>query len=97
MLAAGKGRAAVLAATSLIGLTTLAGVVLFYLLGPAIGFSVAYALPIASGVTLYVAASDLIPEVNHHGGRNPLVSLAVFVGVALFFAVHFVLHEFLPH
>jgi len=42
---------------------------------------------------LYVAASDLIPEVNHHGGKNPLVSLSVFAGVALFFGVHFVVHQ----
>ncbi|HKX83065.1 MAG TPA: ZIP family metal transporter [Pyrinomonadaceae bacterium] len=93
MIAAGKGRREVLVATSLIGLTTLIGVLLFGLVGPGIGFSVAYALPLASGVTLYVAASDLIPEVNHHGGRRPLVSLSVFAGVALFFAIHLVVHE----
>jgi zinc transporter ZupT len=42
-----------------------------------------------------VAASDLIPEVNHHGGKRPLVSLSVFAGVALFFGIHFVLHSLL--
>ncbi|MBS1792947.1 MAG: ZIP family metal transporter [Acidobacteria bacterium] len=92
ILAAGKGFRAVLVGTSLLGLMTLVGVLLFYLIGPAIGFTVAYALPLASGVTLYVAASDLIPEVNHHGGKRPLVSLSVFAGVALFFALHFALH-----
>jgi len=97
VLAAGKGRREVLIATSLIGATTLLGVLLFYMLGRNIGFSVAYALPIASGVTLYVAASDLIPEVNHHGGKSPLVSLSVFAGVALFFAMHFAVHEVFPH
>jgi zinc transporter ZupT len=78
--------------TSVIGLTTLAGVLLYYLFGPAVGFSIAYALPLACGVTLYVAASDLIPEVNHHGGQRPLVSLSVFAGVALFFVFHFAMH-----
>jgi zinc transporter ZupT len=58
---------------------------------------VAYALPLASGVTLYVAASDLIPEVNHHGGHRPGVSISVFAGVALFFLLHYALHEFLGH
>jgi len=69
----------------------------FYFIGSNLGFTVAYALPLASGVTLYVAASDLIPEVNHHGGKRPLVSLSVFAGVAFFFAVHFAVHEILSH
>jgi zinc transporter ZupT len=95
ILAAGKGFREVLIGTSLLGLMTLIGVLLFYLIGPAVGFTVAYALPLASGVTLYVAASDLIPEVNHHGGKRPLVSLSVFAGVALFFILHFALHAVL--
>ncbi len=95
ILAAGKGFKEVLIATSIVGLTTFAGVLLFYFIGATVGFSIAYALPLASGVTLYVAASDLIPEVNHHGGKRPLVSFAVFAGVALFFALHYILHSFL--
>ena len=95
ILAAGKGFREVLIGTSLLGLMTLIGVLLFYLIGPTVGFTVAYALPLASGVTLYVAASDLIPEVNHHGGKRPLVSLSVFAGVALFFILHFALHAVL--
>lgn len=94
VLAAGKGFREVVLATSVVGLTTLLGVLLFFLIGGA-GFTVAYALPLASGVTLYVAASDLIPEVNHHGGKRPLVSLSVFAGVALFFLVHYALHTIL--
>ncbi|MGH9948269.1 MAG: ZIP family metal transporter [Pyrinomonadaceae bacterium] len=97
MIAAGKGMREVVIATSLIGATTLVGVILFYLAGNYSGFSVAYALPIASGVTLYVAASDLIPEVNHHGGKTPLVSLSVFAGVAFFFAIHTVVHQLFEH
>lgn len=93
ILAAGKGFREVLIATVIIGLTTLLGVLLFYLVGSRLGFSVAYALPLASGVTLYVAASDLIPEVNHHGGKRPLVSISVFAGVAIFFAIHFVVNQ----
>lgn len=95
IVAAGKGFREVLFATSLIGGTTLLGVLLYYFLGNNFGFSVAYALPLASGITLYVAASDLIPEVNHHGGKRPLVSFAVFAGVALFFAIHLGIHELL--
>jgi hypothetical protein len=35
-----------------------------------------------------VAASDLIPEVNHKEERNPRVSIVVFGGVALFYLLH---------
>jgi zinc transporter ZupT len=97
MVAAGKGFKEVLFATSFVGLTTLLGVLFIYFVGQNIGFTVAYALPLASGVTLYVAASALIPEVNHHGGKNPLVSLSVFAGVGLFFILHQILHSILEH
>jgi zinc transporter ZupT len=93
ILASGKGRKEVMIATSLIGFMTLVGVILYYLVGSKLGFTVGYALPIASGVTLYVAASDLIPEVNHHGGRRPLISLSIFAGVALFFLIHSLLES----
>ena len=97
ILAAGKGRKEVVIATSLVGLTTLIGVLLFYFIGTSVGFSVAYALPLACGVTIYVAASDLIPEVNHHGGKRPLVSMAVFAGAALFFVLHYLLRGILEN
>lgn len=97
MLAAGKGVKEVLIATGVIGLATLLGVLLFYLVGGLVNNSIAYALPLAAGVTLYVAASDLIPEVNHHGGKRPFVSLSVFGGVALFFILHTLVHEILEH
>jgi zinc transporter ZupT len=97
VMAAGKGSKQVMIATSLTGFMTFAGVLLFYFLGSSFGFTVAYALPLAAGVTLYVAASDLIPEVNHHGGKSPLVSISVIAGVALFFITQSLLHQFLGH
>jgi zinc transporter ZupT len=93
LLAAGKGFREVLIATSVIGAATLVGVLLFAFIGARFESSIAYALPLASGVTLYVAASDLIPEVNHHGGKRPLVSISVFAGVALFFVIHLLMHD----
>jgi ZIP family zinc transporter/zinc and cadmium transporter len=39
-----------------------------------------YALPLSGGVTLYVAATDLLPEVNKE--PNWRMALLVFVGVA---------------
>ncbi len=95
VLAAGKSFKEVLFATSLVGFSTFIGVLVFYFIGSHFESSIAYALPLASGVTLYVAASDLIPEVNHHGGKNPLVSFSVFAGAAIFFALHFFLHSLL--
>jgi zinc transporter ZupT len=95
LLAAGKGFREVLIATSVIGAATIVGVLMFAFIGARFESSIAYALPLASGVTLYVAASDLIPEVNHHGGKRPLVSICVFAGVALFFAIHLLMHDLL--
>ena len=48
------------------------------------------ALPLSAGVTLYVAASDLIPEVN----REPAFGMAVlvFLGVAILLGLKAVFH-----
>ena len=44
---------------------------------------VAVGLPLSAGVTIYVAASDLIPEVNKEPGVK--MALLVFVGAACMF------------
>lgn len=92
VLAAGESVKKAIAASAIIGLVTLLGILVFALIKNQITFSVAYILPFSAGVTLYVAASELIPELYHHGERNRLVSLFVFAGVALFFALHYLLH-----
>ena len=43
-----------------------------------------FGLPLSAGVTIYVAASDLIPEVNKEPGVK--MALLVFVGAACMFA-----------
>jgi zinc transporter ZupT len=88
MLATGRSTKAALIATSAIGAATLAGVIAVALLDSRMTDAVRYALPFSAGVTLYVAASDLIPEVNQKEERNPTVSIVVFVGVALFYLLH---------
>jgi len=88
MLASGRSTGKALWATLAIGAATLAGVVAIALLQERVGSVVAYALPFSAGVTLYVAASDLIPEVNQKEERNPMVSVVVFAGVALFYLLH---------
>ncbi len=88
MLASGRSTQKALWATAAIGAATLAGVISVALLETRMTSAVAYALPFSAGVTLYVAASDLIPEVNHKEEKNPTVSIVVFVGVALFYLLH---------
>ena len=47
-------------------------------------------LPLSGGVTIYVAASDLMPEVNREpGGRMALV---VLLGVGIFFLLEHLVH-----
>ena len=88
MLASGRSTKTALLATAGIGVATLAGVIGVTLLDSRMTNAVGYALPFSAGVTLYVAASDLIPEVNHKEERNPMVSIVVFGGVALFYLLH---------
>ena len=47
-------------------------------------------LPLSAGVTIYVAASDLIPEVNQEPGVK--MALVVFVGVGLLFLLDTFFH-----
>jgi zinc transporter ZupT len=47
------------------------------------------ALALSAGVTLYVAASDLVPEVNREGGTS--TALTVFAGVVLYWVTERVL------
>ena len=85
MRAAGRGRRAARFSSWLIALATLAGV--FSL--PLISRWVHFALPVSAGVTLYVAASDLIPEVNKE--ERLWVSGVVFLGVIFFFLTEWIL------
>ena len=85
MRASGRSDRHVVFATVVISVSTLAGV-----LSVAIsGASVRVALPFSAGVTLYVAASDLIPEVNKE--RGVMVSVGVFLGVVMFLLTEWLL------
>jgi len=80
-----SGRAAFWASATL-GLATVAGTLVMAIFQAGIS----YALALSAGVTIYVAATDLIPEVN----REPGIAMAfvVFAGVALLVVVRFLLH-----
>lgn len=77
-LASGRGKRGALLSSGVLALATLLGVLV---MRPFAGV-LPYALPLSTGVTLYVAASDLMPEVNEERGVR--MALTVFVGVALF-------------
>jgi len=47
-------------------------------------------LPVSAGVTIYVAASDLMPEINKEPGVK--MSLIVFLGVGSVFLLDRLLH-----
>jgi zinc transporter ZupT len=77
-LVSGRGKKAALLSAVILAVATLAGVLCTHIVAGA----VSYALPVSTGVTLYVAASDLIPRVNEERGIR--MALLVFLGVALF-------------
>jgi len=79
MLASGQSRRTAWGASMLLGAATLAGVLTMALLRHEIGFG----LPLSAGVTVYVAASDLMPEVNREPGVR--MALVVFLGVGFLF------------
>ena len=87
MLAAGASRARALGAATVVGLASIVGV-LFLSLASAL---VEYGLPLSAGVLVYVAASDLMPEVNKEVG--PMMALLVFAGVLLFYLTQAALHQ----
>jgi zinc transporter ZupT len=76
-LASGSSRAKSWGASAILGAGTFAGVLAMVLTRHAVDVG----LPISAGVTIYVAASDLIPEVNREQGVA--MPLLVFAGVAL--------------
>jgi ZIP family zinc transporter/zinc and cadmium transporter len=86
MLASGQTKRAAFLSAVILGGATLLGMGLMFLLRG----TVAFALPFSAGVTLYVAASDLIPEVN----REPKFGMAVmvFAGVAVMLGLKAMFH-----
>jgi len=86
MLASGRSSLRAFSSSIILGAATLAGVLIMVIVrnGVAIG------LPVSAGVTIYVAASDIVPEVNREPGiRMPLL---LFVGVAMLFVLDSIFH-----
>jgi zinc and cadmium transporter len=86
MLASGRSRGTAWGASVILGAATLAGVLTMALFRHHVGAG----LPLSAGVTIYVAASDLIPEVNKEPGVR--MALLVFVGVGILFLLDTFVH-----
>jgi zinc transporter ZupT len=78
VLAAQGTRLQAIGAACVVGAASIVGGLVMMALPQLVG----WALAVSAGVTLYVAASDLVPEVNKEGGTG--VALAVFAGVVLY-------------
>ena len=78
-LAAGAGRRKAILAAAALGVTTIAGV----LLTDQWEFLRRYGLAVSAGVTLYVGASNLVPELQDRPG--PRIPLSFIAGCGLYF------------
>ncbi len=86
MLASGRSRRVAWGASVLLGAATFAGVLTMAVFRREVSFG----LPLSAGVTIYVAASDLMPEVNREpDARMPL---EVFLGVGFLFLLDRLFH-----
>ena len=86
MIASGRSKRVAWAASAILGAATMAGVLAMCVFSR----GVTAALPLAAGVTLYVAASDLMPEVN----KEPGIAMAalVFLGAGILLALEHFFH-----
>ncbi len=79
MVAGGRSGGRAVGAAALLGIATLLGV----LLTEEVGFLVQHGLAISAGVTIYVAASNLVPEFQ--GKKGWQLPAAFFAGATIFF------------
>ncbi len=86
MIASGRSKQVAWIASAVLGAATVVGVLTMSVFSSA----VSYGLPLSAGVTLYVAASDLMPEVN----KEPGIAMAVlvFLGAGVLTALEHFFH-----
>jgi ZIP family zinc transporter/zinc and cadmium transporter len=78
MMAGGRTGGRAVSAAALLGLATVVGV----LLTDHLGFLIRHGLALSAGVTIYVAASNLVPEFQHKKGWK--LPASFFAGAAVF-------------
>jgi zinc and cadmium transporter len=86
MVASGRSKSSAWGASVLLGVATFVGVLTMMVLRRDVGIG----LPLSGGVTIYVAASDLMPEVNREPGGK--MALVVLLGVGIFFLLDRLVH-----
>jgi len=87
MVAGGRSHQRAVGAAGLLGLATLVGVIVT----DGLGFLVTHGLAIAAGVTIYVAASNLVPEFQ--GKKGWKLPAAFFAGAVVFYATKLLLND----
>jgi len=87
MLAGGRSGGQAIMAAAMLGGATLAGVVFT----DQLSFLVRHGLALSAGVTIYVAASNLVPEFQ--GKRGWKLPAAFFMGAAAFYITKLVLDQ----
>jgi ZIP family zinc transporter/zinc and cadmium transporter len=85
MLASGRSRSVAFYSAVALAAATVAGVLVIEL----VPSWLPYGLPLSAGVALYVAATDLVPEVNREPGIR--MALIFFAGVAAFLLLRLLL------
>ena len=85
MLASGRSRTTALYSAVALAAATMAGVLVIEL----VPSWLPYGLPLSAGVALYVAATDLVPEVNREPGIH--MALVFFAGVGAFLLLRMLL------
>jgi zinc and cadmium transporter len=87
MIASGNSPGRALGASALLGVSTILGVLLTAYVAPL----EQHGLALSAGVTIYVAASNLVPEVQKEAGAHYAGS--VFLGVGLYYLAYRLLND----
>ena len=83
ILAAKQPRKTAFLGSVAIGIATMLGIVIVFLLASVNAKAVGIAFALSAGAAMYVGASDLIPEINR--SENRITPLIVFGGMMLFY------------
>jgi zinc and cadmium transporter len=70
------------------GLTAVVGALVFFALGPLVEPYLAWFMAATAGMFLYIAGSDLIPQLHHHPALHPWMHLPFLGGIAIIAALH---------
>jgi ZIP family zinc transporter/zinc and cadmium transporter len=95
MLASQQTRQTALKATAGIAAGTMLGIFMIFFLQNVDPKITGHAFAFSAGAALYVAASDLIPEINRSDNR--ILSLVVFVGMVLYYASGVLMRSLVGH